>query len=111
MEKQKTYWIIYNDQPIEVIIVGKFFTTESWYGSKFDYVYQMRSADSKWADPTDCKREEIYLTKKDAELAISARDNLNKIAEAKRIMEKYKEAVEVIAKAKKEGIENKFLQI
>lgn len=100
------YWIINNDEPLEVIIVGKYFTDENWYNSKFDYVYQMRNAQYQSSDPINCKREEIYLTKEDAELAISARNNLNKIAEAKRVIEKYEESVRVIAKAKKEGLQD-----
>lgn len=101
---KKTYWIINNNEPFEVDIVGKYISQDEWHESKFRYVYQVRNAATTYADEENVKREDIYLTKKEAELALSARDNLDKIRKAEEVIRKYKESVSVIAKAKKEGL-------
>lgn len=104
--KTKTYWIIYNNQPVEVDLVGKFIPENDYYSSKFQYIYQVRTTESKWADEVKKTREEIYLSKKDAELALSAAENLEKIRQAEITIRRYKDAVEVIKKTKKDGLQD-----
>lgn len=104
MKKQKTYWVVENGEPQEVVLVGKYVSHDEWFDSKFKYLYQVRNASRNYADEKDVKREQIYLKRKEAELAISAAINLQKIKQAEEVIKKYKSAVEVIQKAKKDGL-------